>query len=144
MKKKAIPVYTKQEFMCPKHDVACELVFVSCGGRFWECRACREEGRVFAIEGNEPHRAYGDVAEELNMQSKPQYHRICEFVLNESMKDKEYISFLSSISQEDMKDCNILRSSLEEHVYPLGGRYRKLTLSDVLHDAVLFRKTGRL
>ena len=134
---------TKKRFVCPKHGIECEIVFNrNGGGRFHSCDTCYGVGDRFTVEGHEPFKAYGNIAEEFGQLGVPQEIRILPTV-REQRKislQQEYESFLGSIQPEEELDFRVLKKLMEEYVHSLGPSYRKKTLDELRADLILLRQ----
>lgn len=137
---------TKKRFFCPKHGSELKSKRSGKAGGFWGCPEYPDCD--FTVEGDPPHRAYGEVAKDFNMaDGRPYFGRSVEFQevptvrhATETDRAQKYYDLLS-MNLDASSDFRVIRDKLLPQIQKMG---LKKTIDDVRNDIEKIRSTGKL
>lgn len=139
----------KSRFFCPKHGTELASKRSGNAGKFYGCKEFHTDGCDFSVEGDPPHRAFGDVAKDFNMEDgRPYFGRSVEPQLvptvrhaTETDRAQKYYDLLS-MNLNASSDFRVIRDKLLPQIHKIG--LKKKTIDDVRSDIEQIRSTGKL
>lgn len=120
----------KLRFQCPCGTYCTPKFNIASRGRFHACDACWQQERSFTVEWDEPHKAYGDVAEAHGIAGQPQeaqevptanYAKALR--LHEEFRDILLGAFEHWSNTPKLRDITLPK------VKALGGKFAKLQVN---------------